>query len=589
MSQNFFYPPSGSNSSVSTLGNPIPSTATLVAGEDNSGNLAPLTLDGSGNLNVVGTVVGPTGDLATETTLEKLTIPQGTALGSNTMAMAGASVTASDPSYTSGQIRPLSLTTTGYLRTDSSGAIQPVSQSGPWPVQVQDGSGNPISSSTGYLDVYIQGSASIPVLATQNSEWDITNITGTVSLPTDASTESTLVLLTNSQGSTTSGQSGPLVQGATTTAAPTYTTGHTNPLSLTTAGALRVDASGSTQPVSGTVTANIGTTGGLALDTTLAKLTIAQGTALGSNTQALSGGSVTTAAPTYTTGQISPISLTTAGALRTDSSGTTQPVSGTVTANIGTTNGLALDATVTKLTIAQGTALGSNTQALMGGSVTTAAPTYTTGQISPMSLTTAGAVRTDSSGTTQPVSGTVTANIGTTNGLALDATLAKLNVSQGTALGSNTGPMIQGSVTTAAPTYTTGQISPVSLTTAGAVRVDGSGVTQPVSGTVSTITGAFTKSEFVRNDYSSVNVTTGAYVQLIASTSNAYQQIMIQDTSGQTLKLATGGSGSEVDILIIPQGGTYPISFAIPISTRISIRAISGTANTGEIDLQLLG
>lgn len=43
--------------------------------------------------------------------------------------------------------------------------------------------------------------------------------------------------------------------GTTTTSAPTYTDGRVNPLSLTTAGALRVDASATTQPVSGTVAA----------------------------------------------------------------------------------------------------------------------------------------------------------------------------------------------------------------------------------------------------------------------------------------------------------------------------------------------
>lgn len=42
------------------------------------------------------------------------------------------------------------------------------------------------------------------------------------------------------QASTTSGQTGTLVQGATTTAAPTYTTAKTNPLSLQTDGSLRV-------------------------------------------------------------------------------------------------------------------------------------------------------------------------------------------------------------------------------------------------------------------------------------------------------------------------------------------------------------
>jgi len=56
------------------------------------------------------------------------------------------------------------------------------------------------------------------------------------------------------QGSTTSGQSGELVQGAVTTAAPTYTTGQTSPLSLTTGGSLRVTttATGVQDPIART-------------------------------------------------------------------------------------------------------------------------------------------------------------------------------------------------------------------------------------------------------------------------------------------------------------------------------------------------
>lgn len=69
-------------------------------------------------------------------------------------------------------------------------------------------------------------------------------------LPTGAATEATLAKLPLAQGSTTSGQSGVLEQGAVTTSAPTYVTGQTSPLSLTTAGALRVDNSGITQPIS---------------------------------------------------------------------------------------------------------------------------------------------------------------------------------------------------------------------------------------------------------------------------------------------------------------------------------------------------
>jgi len=86
------------------------------------------------------------------------------------------------------------------------------------------------------------------VNAKQSGTWNITNISGTVSLPTGAATEGSLAKLTLTQGSTTSGQSGPLIQGAVTTSAPTYTTGQTSPLSLTTGGLLRVDASGTTVP-----------------------------------------------------------------------------------------------------------------------------------------------------------------------------------------------------------------------------------------------------------------------------------------------------------------------------------------------------
>ena len=48
------------------------------------------------------------------------------------------------------------------------------------------------------------------------------------------------------QGSTTSGQTGTLVQGAVTTAEPSYTNGQTSPLSLTTKGDLRIDVTSTT-------------------------------------------------------------------------------------------------------------------------------------------------------------------------------------------------------------------------------------------------------------------------------------------------------------------------------------------------------
>jgi len=67
----------------------------------------------------------------------------------------------------------------------------------------------------------------------------------------------------------------------------------------------------------------------------------------------------------------------------------------------------------------------------------------------------------------------------------INTSLAPLNYAQGSTTASQLGNLIMGAVTTAAPAYTSGQTDPLSLTPAGALRVDGSAVTQPVSGTVS--------------------------------------------------------------------------------------------------------
>lgn len=92
--------------------------------------------------------------------------------------------------------------------------------------------------------------------------------------------------------------------------------------------------------------------------------------------------------------------------------------------------------------------------------------------------------------TTVPVSGSVTANIGTVGTLAVESggNLASiktntdnLGLSQGSTTSGQKGPVVQGAVTTAAPSYTTGQTNPLSMTTSGALRVDGSGATQPIS------------------------------------------------------------------------------------------------------------
>ena len=173
------------------------------------------------------------------------------------------------------------------------------------------------------LNATVVGTGTFATQAAQSGTWNITNVSGTVSLPTGASTaanqtsvigtvaagtaatnalavggiyNSSPITMTNGQGaahqfdvngylavnvkaatglaqaSTTSGQTGSLVMGATTTSAPAYTDAQTSPLSLTPQGAMRVSitqigaaniASGGTggsQGVGGTTATNVAIT-----------------------------------------------------------------------------------------------------------------------------------------------------------------------------------------------------------------------------------------------------------------------------------------------------------------------------------------
>jgi hypothetical protein len=96
------------------------------------------------------------------------------------------------------------------------------------------------------------------------------------------------------------------------------------------------------------------------------------------------------------------------------------------------------------------------------------------------------------------------------------------------------------------------------------------------------------KVQLIRNDYSSVNVTTAAYVQLVASTASEINQLQIFDSSGQTLVLAVGAAASEVDQIYITPGGNGITDLRIPASSRISVKAVSATASVGELTINCL-
>lgn len=181
----------------------------------------------------------------------------------------------------------------------------------------------------------------------------------------------------------------------------------------------------------------------------------------------------------------------------------------------------------------------------------------------------ATAIKVDGSAATQPVSGTVTANIGTTNGIALDSSVNGILITQGSTTSGQKGTLSQGAVTTAAPTYTTGQTSPISIDTSGNVRTSVNN-TVTVSGTVtSTPTG--TQSVNV-SQVSGSNIATAATgIQkvgitdgtgtAITSTSNALD---INIKSGQSLTAATADEAAWTagTSSFAPTGGVFNDSAA---------------------------
>lgn len=196
-------------------------------------------------------------------------------------------VTTSAPTYTAGVLSALSLNLNGGLRVDGSGVTQPISAAA-LPL--------PTGASTSALQTTINStlvtiSGQLPLTLGQKT---MANSLAVVL----ASDQSTITVTGNTgvaQGSTTTGQIGPLVQAAVTTTAPTYTNAQTSPLSLTVAGALRVDGSGVTQPISaaalplpsGAATSALQTAGNSSLSSIDGKLPITLGQKTSANSFAV--------------------------------------------------------------------------------------------------------------------------------------------------------------------------------------------------------------------------------------------------------------------------------------------------------------
>lgn len=407
------------NSTALTFDTQVGGVTSTTAPTYTTGNLDALSLTTHGQLRIDGVyAAGTTNASAPDTMID------------------GGYVTAAPPVYTTGQTNALSIDTAGNLRTT-----------------------NPSIGLTGAAppaDATYMGALVTTAAETGLAPGDMypLNMTTTGQLRLDGVYPLTTVVATAVDMAQ--------VGGVVTTGGPTYTTGTINALSLDTSGNLRVTGSfnnSSVAAVPGTpppdatyvgalVTAaaetsltsgnmypfNLTTTGQLRIDGVY-PLTTAAATAVDMSQV---GGAVTTLAPTYTTGTSNALSLTTAGLLRVDGTG-------------GVFNSTA------------DSAIGSAPPTLatyIGALTATAAPTYASGLMEPLSLTLSGQLRIDS---VYPA--------GTTNASAPDV--------------GNVG----GYVTATAPTYTTGQLEPLSIDTSGNLRVTGVVTTNKAStSNITTIT-----------------------------------------------------------------------------------------------------
>lgn len=126
--------------------------------------------------------------------------------------------------------------------------------------------------------------------------------------------------------------------------------------------------------------------------------------------------------------------------------------------------------------------------------------------------------------------------------------------------------------------------------TTGAIPISDAGGSITIDGSVTVISSVSPTgrayADSIRHNYASTNVTTGAWVQIIASTAATINTMIIDDTCGEVMELGTGAPASETRKMLVPRGGQgVPVDLAVPSGTRISLRAISGNCTAGDFVL----
>jgi hypothetical protein len=102
---------------------------------------------------------------------------------------------------------------------------------------------------------------------------------------------------------------------------------------------------------------------------------------------------------------------------------------------------------------------------------------------------------------------------------------------------------------------------------------------------VNITTPSSTYADSVRYDYTGGSVTTGAWVEIEASTAAPMDLVCITDQSGQIMLLGTGAAAAETTVFMIARGFSGCVPLTIASGTRLSLRAVSATASTGDFVL----
>jgi hypothetical protein len=560
----------GSNASVGTMGSAVPSSGTYVGFKDSGGtNLAPGNLDASGFLKV--NVAAGGGSGGTSSTFGAAFPGTGTAIG------------AKDSAGTN--MQPLNLDASGYLKVNvaAGGAgggnaqlqvydgsawqnVRDVAESASVkhvPIKIMDTSANVASVSAGGALKVDNSAVTQPVSA------------ASLPLPTGAAQDSTLtggtakaITRGGAKGATSAADVTSTANGAdhqgldvqvqnsalATTQSGTWTvqpgnTANTTPW-LVAGNVTPGDAASNptnTAPFSGFLMGYNGTTWDRVRTANTGRLQVDVVTGGGSNASVGTTGSGVPASATYA-GMSVGGTLTgipgTANGLKVDGSAVTQPVSGTVTANIGTSGSLALDATLT------------------GGSAKTIIRGGTKGATSPADVTS------------------------TSSGADHRTLDVSLYDAAGTILGASGSPVwAQGAGTAGSPVG--GVMTVQGAASMTAVKTDGSGVTQPVSGTVTANAGTGTMTVgqatgtnlHVVVDSAPTTAVTGTFWQATQPVSiSGNQAVNVAQINGVTPLMGNGTTGT----------GSQRVTIASD-QTAFSVNATASQATAANLNATVVG